>query len=243
VLHRAFSGLAPRLWLALAGVISLVASGPSAHGAQVRGVLEVEPRPFDEAGMPPLATHAQIRVAQPARGFRTESESVALFLQVESSLPLPEPTQVPEVRVRGFTFEPSVVSCPVDGKVAFINDGPRTFALAVGGAPIGTLEARGRVEMVCQAGAGGATLLGVTVAEQPFMTAQIYVGEVGISAVPDETGAFSMSAPKGTYQLLLVSRRGVVSRRPVEVRNRDVDLGVLVVPADGSVATESEARR
>lgn len=211
--------------------LGLVASSAPVRAAEIRGELAVEPVLIDVSEVPPLPSHTQIRVAQPARGFRSRLPELALFLEVENSLPLPAAAQPAAIRVRGFELSPAVTSCPVDGKLTFISEGARAFDLVIGGKPIGRLEPGGTLEWVCETGPEGAAKLAITVPSHTFMSGYVYVGEVGVAARPDSEGRFRLSAPAGTYRLLVVTERGVENAGAVKVGERDVDLGTLSVGA------------
>lgn len=214
--------------LGLSASVLLLAADP-ATAAQVRGTLRAEPQPLDPDAVPALPSHTQIQVAQPAPAFRSRPPDLALFLRVESSLPLPAPERAARLTIRGFRLSPQVVSCAVDGKVELVNAGSRAFDLRVSGRPIGRLAPEDRLEWVCETGPGGAEVKTVSAAGYPFMVGQIYVGEVGVAARPDADGRFEVSAPAGTYELLIVSERGVIAKLPVTVEDDDVELGVLAV--------------
>lgn len=222
MLRRLITGLGP-------AVSALFLAAAPAGAAQIRGTLRAEPVPVDPAALPPLPSHTQIQVAQPAPAHRSRTPDLALFLEVESSLPLPAPDAAARVTVRGFRLSPQVVSCAVDGKIELVNEGARSFDLQIAGRPVGRLEPDGRLEWICETGAGGAETKTLSAAGLPFVVGQIYVGEVGVAALPDTDGRFRMSAPAGTYRLLIVSERGVIVEQPVTVGDDDVDLGVLVV--------------
>ena len=206
----------------------LLAADP-APAAQIRGTVQADPQPLDPAAVPALPSHTQIQVAEPAPSVRSRPRDLALFLKVQSSLPLPAPERAARMSVQGFRLTPQVVSCAVDGKVEFVNEGDRAFDLLVGGRPIGRLGPQGRLEWVCETGPGGAEMKTVSAAGYPFMVGQIYVGEVGVAARPEGDGGFRLSAPAGTYDLLIVSERGVIGELPVRVGEDDVDLGVVAV--------------
>ena len=54
-------------------------------------------------------------------------------------------------------------------------------------------------------------------------------------------GAFNLSAPDGKYELEVVTRDGVIARRPLEVKGSTVDLGAidLAAPAEDPAGEET----
>jgi len=215
-------------WLGTQASVLVLAASP-AGAAQIRGTLQLPPERLDPASVGALPTQTLIQVARPAPAYRSRVPDAALFLEVESSLPLPPPDRAARVTVRGFQLMPSVVSCAVDGSIEVVNESTRGFDLSVGGTPVGRLEPDGRLEWTCVTGPEGAGLEPIGVGSFPFMQAKVYVGEVGVAAFPDAEGQFRISAPEGKYRLLVVTSSGVVGQLPVEVGNADVDLGVVTV--------------
>jgi len=198
-----------------------------ATAAPVRGGLALDPEPLEIGSAPPLHSATQLQVAQPAPGFRSRIPEYALFLRVEDSLPLPDPEVAPVFRLRGFELVPHVASCPVDVVVTIVNETQRTLDLGIDGMPLGPVAPGAQTEWVCETGAEGAASKTISVDQHPFMTASIYVGEVGVAGVPDAEGRFELSAPAGTYELLVVAEEGIVARRDVRVADDPVDLGLI----------------
>lgn len=207
------------LWVASAGAVD------------VRGTVVVEPKPIDPTGTPRVAGYIRSRITAPSRSFRTRDPEYALFLEVKSSLPLPERDDTFQVLVRGFQFEPQVSSCAVDDTLTFVNQDLRDRVVKVGDAEI-PVPAGGTAQYTCQAGASGAELKRITLAEHPYARGFVYVGEVGVPGRLDASGNFSLSAVKGTYELLLIDATGVVARKPVEVDTRSVNVDQWT-PEDG----------
>ncbi|NJK90322.1 MAG: hypothetical protein HC923_13685 [Myxococcales bacterium] len=215
-------------FLILAGVST------SALGAEVRGVLEVKAVPIDQTRVQ-AASHSQVtlEVAEPAPGYRSEIPPVALFLSVKDSLPIESAPPTPEVRVAGYRFEPPVVACAVDGQVLFINESDRAVTLTAGSALLGVVAPDENLTYACEAGPSGAGSRTISVKEHPFMLATVYVGEVGVAALPGPDGAFRLVAPNGRYELRVVGAEGLLMSQAVTVADRDVELGVVQVESSG----------
>lgn len=201
----------------------LVAGPMSARAARVKGtVVRRTVETQDET-----LGYTVTQVAAPAERMAEQKQSVALFLKVKTSLPLPPPEEHLEMRIRGLRITPDVSACAVDAKVTVVNDDPTPMTVMVGDEELGKLAPKESRAYDCSEITTGDSSEArvVRVREWPHVRGSIFVGEVGIVAMPDERGAFEIDAPKGQYLLQVVSRDQVLETRDVEVTRGDVDVG------------------
>lgn len=199
--------------------LTLIALAPlSAHASQVRGTLD-----------PPSATplertlgYTRARVATPAASALHRRADLALFLKVKDSLTLPAPVPSRVVLV-GMGVTPSVIACVIDGKIELQNDDVMPLAVSIGTTKLQLKPGETQVQ-VCTGEPG---LRRITVEGWPHLRAALFVGDVGVAALPNAQGGFSLQAPTGKYELLVIGENGVLGTREVEVQKGDVDVGRL----------------
>jgi hypothetical protein len=195
---------------------------PPAEAAKVKGT--VKRKAFEHRDVTLGYTVTQIA----ARSKRLEArrQDVVLFLKVNTSLTLPEPS-IFEMHLRGMELHPEISVCSVDAKVSLVNEELRPVTIVVGGTEV-SLGAGERKEYVCGGitGGGHEDLREVRVKEWPYVRGNIFVGEVGVFGTLREDGGFELEAPKGEYVLQVVGRDGVLAAKDVEVK-ADVDVGAI----------------
>lgn len=204
-----------------------------ASAAQVRGVVDAPPaQPASGRAL----GYTRTRVASAAASLAQKKADVAVVLMVKTSLPIPAAVEPYKVSLSGLRFSPAVAACVVDGKVAFTNDERTPMTLVVERDVFATLAPGETKTYDCTA--PEPKIRALRVKEWPHMRATLHVGEIGVVAQPGPNGAFALSAPQGKYELLLLGENGALSRREVEIVNRDVDVGR--VGADGVAAPAGE---
>ena len=226
----------PKAALHLALAAAALLCPAAARSAPVRGRVAAPPRPVHSE----VLGYTKTRVGGPSPLLKTQVSDTALFLKVQTSLPIPKPEQHPRVEIRGLQLVPSVAACAVDGKVTFVNLQPEVITLRLAGRADVRLQPEGTFDYECTAGEPARR---ARVAEWPHMRGLVYVGEVGVAGAPDPTGSFVLSAPDGQYELLVLNRDGVVTSKPVEVKGASVDVGAIeLAAAPGAEATGGETR-
>jgi hypothetical protein len=200
--------------------LALLASA-SASASEVRGNVYVPPPSSADVTI----GYARTRVASPSSAARTARGDAALFLKVKESLPLPPPTTKWPLKIEGLRFSPQVATCAIDETIELTNNDPAPLTVMVGKTALNVAPGQ-TVPYQCQTGG----LYTLRVPEWPHMRGLVYIGEVGVSGVPREDGKFALSAPQGTYDLIVVGADGPVATVPVTVEKKDVDLGQLGTP-------------
>lgn len=205
----------------------------SVRSAPVRGRVDA-PRPPQMDG---ILGYTKTRVAGPSSALKDLRADVAVFLKVETSLPIPKPDQNSSVAVQGMRLVPDVATCAVDGRVTFTNLDPEAVTVRVGDVEL-RLAPEASQDFECTA---GDALRSVRLKEWPHIRGLVFVGEVGVAGTLDARGAFNLSAPDGKYELEVVTRDGVIARRPLEVKGSTVDLGAidLAAPAEDPAGEET----
>lgn len=212
--------------VALIPLIALIAP-LSASAAQVKGVVDAPPaQPASGRAL----GYTRTRVASAAASLAQKKADVAVVLMVKTSLPIPAAVEPYKVSISGLRLSPAVAACVVDGKVAFTNDERMPMTIVVERDVFATLQPGETKTYDCSA--PEPKLRTLRVKEWPHMRGTLHVGEIGVVAQPGANGAFVLSAPQGKYELLLLGESGALSRREVEVLNRDLDVGR--VAADGA---------
>ncbi len=216
--------------LAVALVIAPIGS---ATAAPIRGVIKAVPHVdrSEQLGF----THTRVTSASQARSALTQA--VALFLKVKESLPIPKPEAIIKMELTGLQLVPNVATCAVDSKLHIVNAESFAVTLQVGTDSV-RLESGASHEYECTVGEPDRR---VRVKEWPHVRGLVYVGEVGVAAMPQANGSFRMLAPDGKYELVIVSRDGVVATRPVEVSGSSVNLKTIDLTAAADGQPESEA--
>lgn len=199
-----------------------------ASAATVGGSVDVSPRPWVEADTPKPPGYVRLPVTAPAPAFERRGPASALFLQVVESLPIQPPADPVQLRLSGARITPEIVSCAVDERLSFLNQEDETVEIEVGDQRLGPVESGQSVEWTCAASSAGSTLKAIRVVQEPWVRASVFVGEVGVAALPTPDGRFSMSAPQGSYELLWIGRNGIIERRAVTVADRPVELKPFV---------------
>lgn len=220
--------------LPLAALASALLPVGIGRAANVRG--SVAPGIAKHA--PDTVGYTRTRILAPGK-LSTRPDDLALFLKVKNSLPLPAPTSVPTVELVGFRLSPQVAACAVDGKVQFKNSSSTSVTLKIGDSPL-TVPAGETKEYDCVVGKPGDDLRSLRIVEWPYARGAIFVGEVGVAALPGERGAFTLPASPGKYELLVVGLSGVVTTKEVELGKVDVDVGAIDLTGgqeEGSPAT------
>lgn len=214
-------------------VLSYAAWGyEPAFAAEVKGVVDAPPSAV--TGGRTLG-YTRTRVAAPSVASTSRRADVAVLLLVETSLPIPVVTEPYKVAIAGLRFSPSVAACVIDQKVAFTNSDRAPITLLIDQKPFAQL-APGETRAWDCATPG---LAKVRVKEWPHMRATLFVGELGVAVQPAATGAFSIQAPQGKYELQVLGEEGPIVKRKVEVVKGDVDLGRIV--PEGAAAQAAPA--
>lgn len=210
-------------------IVALPAVVTPARAAEVRGVLNL---PEPKAAEAPLG-YTRTRVTGPGPAVKASATDAAVFLKVKESLPLPSPSAKWPLKLSGLRFVPSAVACAIDEQIEITNEDKAPVTVVVGTEALQTIEPGGKLSYLCQQ--GGPRVLRVQ--EWPHMRGMLFIGEVGVSAQPREDGRFSLSAPQGTYELVVIGSDGPLKTVPVTVARADVDLGsVFEAPADPAKA-------
>jgi len=221
---------------ALTAVVTAVVPAASADAARIRGTLkDLEVKVTSK----PLG-FTRIRIAAPSEAAARRSRSAALFLAVKDgeSLPIPAPKEHQIITIEGLRFSPNIASWDSDAQVSFINADREPVTVSIDGEVLGTIDPGTQKTYVCSPGKPNRA---VRVEEWSHMRALIYVGEVGVAGTPNPRGRFSIDAPRGTYELRVLTQDGVAFSTEVEVKNSDKDLGRLELgktEAAGQWATE-----
>jgi hypothetical protein len=206
--------------LALAAAAALCPA--PVYSAPVRGRIEALPR----AASSEVLGYTKTRVSGPSPALKAQLADGAVFLKVETSLPIPKPEQYPRVELRGLRLVPDVAACAVDGKVTFANLQGETVTLRLGQGEEVRLNADATYDYECTA---GESLRRVRVKEWPHIRGLVYVGEVGVAGALDARGAFTLSAPDGKYELQVLNNDGLVTTKKVEVKGASVDVGTITL--------------
>lgn len=200
-------------------LIPLIAPAYSS-AAQVKGVVDAPPaQPTSGRAL----GYVRTRVASAAASLAQKKADVAVVLMVKTSLPIPAAVEPYKVSISGLRFSPTVAACVVDGKVAFTNDERTPMTLVVERDVFATIAPGETKTYDCTA--PEPKLRTLRVKEWPHVRGTLHVGEIGVVAQPGPTGAFALTAPQGKYELVLLGENGALSRREVEIVNRDVDVG------------------
>ncbi len=212
-------------FLALGSLAGAPLALPAA-AAEVRGVVAL---PVGEAARIPTLGYTRTRVAAAAPAYRAPTGDAAVFLRVKESLPLPAPSAKWGLEFSGLRFAPAVVACAIDESLVITNKDKSPITVSVGSESLQPIAPGGTLTFLCQQ-AGWQKL---RVAEWPHVRAELFVGEVGVVAIPGPDGKFAMTVPQGTYTLEVVTMDGGRVEVPVVVAGKDVDVG-RVGPAAGA---------
>ncbi len=209
--------------LVLATVLMTAAMGV-AWAARVKGTISVA----ETSRVGNRIGFARKRIVTLPPSATLSKPAVALFLAVEdgNSLPIPAPTAHQSITIEGLKFSPNIASCASDAQVSFVNADRDAVTVTVDGEAFATVEPGAQKTYVCSP---GQPLRVIRVEQWPHMQALVYVGEVGVAAVPDDRGRFTFDAPQGDYELRVIGRDGIVLRQKVTVANNDLNLGQLDV--------------
>ena len=202
---------------------ALATEGP-AEAAELRGKVEraAQDERYKQLG------YVRTRTTQPRDDLERE-ESVALFLKVVESPPIEAAEEVQTLAIRGTELVPGVATCAVDGKVVIVNQDAWPVEVEVDGESLATIPPGEERTYECSA---GKTERMVRFPAWRHAHGLIYVGEVGVAAKVDDRGRFSLRAPRGTYELLAVTPRGVRTTRPLVVDSFYVNVGTLSIVPD-----------
>ncbi|MBI4817607.1 MAG: hypothetical protein HY791_15200 [Deltaproteobacteria bacterium] len=207
-----------------------------AGATQVRGVIDA---PVSARSAAPLG-YTRVRVAQPAKGWESEREEVAIVLEVKESARTPPAERVWKVAVEGLKLTPSVIACATDASsaesVEFTNSDEIPATISIGKEQFATLAPGETKSFKCQtAGAHR-----IRAKEWPHIRGLIFVPErLALTTRPGADGTFAIVAPQGTYELQVIGVSGVVHRQEVKIETRDVDLGRIDL--GGKTAKPTEA--
>lgn len=221
-LRESSSRATSRATRVLAGLLpGLLAAAPvrAALAAEVRGVVSIAAEPARVADL----GYVRTRVAVAAPAYRSPASETAVFLRVKESLPLPPPSAKWAVRFSGLRLVPAVMACAIDESLVLTNDEKTPITVTVGAETLQPIAPGASLTYLCQQ----AGWQKVRVAEWPHVRAELFVGEVGVVAVPGADGKFVMNVPQGTYTLEVVSVGGGRIEVPVTVGTTNVDLGRL----------------
>ena len=205
-------------------LFAVLATGEPAWAAEVRGRVErgIRSERYEQLG------YVRTRITQPREDLERE-ESVAVFLRVVESPPLEAPEEPQILAIRGTELIPSVASCAVDGQVVFANEDAWPVEVQVDGRPLATIPPGEERTYPCTAGSAERK---VRLPAWRHARGLIYVGEVGVAAPVNARGRFSIRAPRGTYELVLVTADGVRVTQPLVLESFFVNMGAIVVSKD-----------
>lgn len=167
--------------------------------------------------------YTKTRITAPSSLARNRRDELAIYLKVKKSLPLSPPTQKRPVEIRGLVFRPSVITCVFDESITFINNERKTVTVNVGDTKLGQIEPGQQANYKCEVSGNHEA----RIKEWSHVRGAVFVGEVGVAALPDEQGSFQLSAPEGEYELQVIASSGVIEKAAVNVTNRDVELGLI----------------
>lgn len=179
-------------------------------------------------------------MAAPARVQATKRADIAVFLAVKESLPIPAPTEPFRVQITGLRFVPAVAACVVDGKVSFTNDQLGPVTVLVEQKPV--LELKPGETQTYDCTSTDKQVRRIEIKEWPHMRASLFTEAVGVVAQPTPGGAFALQAPKGKYELRVVTADGLIegAQQSIELDKTDVDVGHLRVPGAGDPALDQD---
>lgn len=209
-------------------LFAVLATGDPAWAAEVRGRVErgVRGERYEQLG------YVRTRITQPREDLERD-ESVALFLKVVESPPLEVPDEPQILAIRGTELIPSVASCAVDGQVVFANEDAWPVEVQVNGARLAIIPPGEERTYPCSA---GVAVRNVRLPAWRHARGLIYVGEVGVAAPIDARGRFLIRAPRGTYELVVITADGVRVTQPLVLEAFFVNVGSIAVRAGSPVA-------
>lgn len=199
------------------GLAPLLAPASVARAAEVRGVVALSP----EATRVQTLGYTRTRVAAPSPLMRAPVGDSAVFLRVKESLPLPAPSAKWGLEFTGLRMSPAVVACAIDESLVITNKDKAPITVVVGSETLEKLAPGASLTYLCQQ-AGWQKM---RVVEWPHVRAELFVGEVGVVALPGPDGKFAMTVPQGTYTLEIVTMGGGRVEVPVVMAGKDVDVG------------------
>ncbi|MBK8012719.1 MAG: hypothetical protein IPK13_15310 [Deltaproteobacteria bacterium] len=225
-------------------IVGVAGMGAPSLGAAVKGSVEL-PSAVSGVGRRTLG-HTRTRLSGPAASAGAAKERVALFLSAKNSLPLPEPEAPESLQVIGLGLEPSVASCPVDGKVTLTNHDQRPVTIRIEGRVFAVIKPGESASYECTAGPAGGAYRSVKIDEWPHIRGWIYVGEVGVAGSVQEDGQFRLPASEGTFSLYFLGDGSVLTTKDVTIGRADVDVGKVVLlspgPAPGAETTGAKPK-
>ncbi len=209
----------------------LAAPDPAVAG-EVRGTLKLP----DASAARRTLGYTRTLTTAPAESTKNRRTQVALFLSVKESLPIRQ-SQTLAMRLSGLRFLPAVAACAVDGKVKLSNEDNLPVTVKVGDKVVARLDSGETTDYECVAGGPKENFRALRVVEWPHIRGTVFVGEVGVAALPKPDGSFSLKAPKGLYELRVVGEHGLLLQKDVKVDSGGVDIGTLVVAEARAKAT------
>lgn len=202
-------------------LFAVLATGVPAEAAEVRGRVErgVRSERYEQLG------YIRTRIAQPREDLEREP-SAAVFVKVVESPPLEETPEAQVIAIRGTELVPAVASCAVDGQVVITNEDAWPVEIHLGGERLTTLEPGGVHSYACEAGEAERT---IRLPAWRHARGLIYVGEVGMPAPVNDRGRFSVRAPRGTYEVVVITVDGVRTRKPLALESFFMNMGTITL--------------
>ncbi len=219
------------------GVAMVALSVAPAQAAQVRGKLDPQSVSVSPAKRQLGYVTTRVAAAAPAKNAVFQG---AVFLKVKDSLPL-EPAKEPlKLVFSGLQFSPAVATCQVDGQVIFRNEDTSAVTIKLAGNKVTTIQPSTEHTYECKAADVKEGGLQIRVGEWAHVRALLFVGETGVATHTQPDGRFSLSAPKGSYDLLIYGSQGLLTRQEVTIEQSDVNLGTIKLEGDKVVDEASK---
>ena len=212
-------------------LFAVLATGDPAWAAEVRGRVErgVRSERYEQLG------YVRTRVAQP-REELGQDEAVAVFLKVVESPPLESSPEPQTLTIRGTALVPDVATCAVDGQVVLSNQDAWPVEVQVDGQRLATIPPGEARIYTCSAGKAERS---IRFSAWRHARGLIYVGEVGVATAVNARGRFSVRAPRGSYEVVVVSVDGVRATRPLALDSSFVNLGSIALTEDRETSASS----
>lgn len=174
--------------------------------------------------------YARTRVALASS--QVSADDLAAFILIKESAPLENKPEAQKISIKGMQFEPNIASCAVDGKVEIENLDETTYTVRYGTNVVAKLDPNQKGEFLCTAENDPFRRLRID--EWPYIRASIYVGDIGVPLRVAPSGELSVKLLSGKYELIVVSSREEMLRRPIEINAQDISLGTIFLNAKPS---------
>jgi hypothetical protein len=216
-------------WLAV-GLAVVASSAASARAQVVTGRVEGVPSDAPEIAR---RGYVRTRVTAASSELGARPRSVAVFLRAKESFTL-EPSPPAELTLSGLGLEPSVAACPVDGEVVLVNGDVEPATFRVDGQRLGPVAPGDSATYACTVGEQDGELRSLVVEEWPSVRGTVYYGELGAAGTVDEDGRFAVKVAQGTYTLQVIGQGRILAERPVEVEDRNLNIGTIELEEDAN---------